>query len=221
MKTLIVGTSYVQGAVGLTTFRMWADMTARLNPAIDLLVVDSASPTFLGGDPAYNLVRLENNIGHLSRGGRDGWGRAFTAGLLNAIESGYDWVVHIECDLLFARPVAEVIDKMCRSGVRAAAPMAMPYQFIETALSFWNVAYLKEIDLIRRYDWENPPAKGLLPEQRIGDICAGELFALPLRGFRNDMRMNADQMQRSFPTGIDWITHCELPVLKRFAEMQN
>lgn len=221
MRTMIFGTSYVQGAAALETFRMWQALTHRLNPNTDIVVIDSASPMFLDGDPSFDMVQLGNNIGHLSRGGQDGWGRAFTVGLLNAIDMDYDWVVHIECDLLFARPVSEVIEKMIRSGVEAAAPMAMPYQFIETALSFWNVAYLREIDLVDRYDWENPPANGLLPEQRIAAICAESLFALPLRGFRNDMRVTAEQLQRMFPTGIDWITHCDLPVLRKFVEMQG
>lgn len=221
MKTLIFGTSYVQGAVAAETFRLWADMTRRMNPDTDITVIDSQSPVYIHHAPDITFAQLGDNIGHLSRGGRDGWGRAFSCGIQQAIDEQYDWVVHIECDLLFARPVAEVIDKMCRSGVRAAAPMAIPYQFIETALSFWNVAYLREVDLIVRYDWEHPPPNGLLPEQRIGDICAGELFALPLRGLRNDMRMSADMIQRSFPAGIDWITHAELGVLRRFVEMQD
>ena len=148
-------------------------------------------------------------------------GRAFVAGLQHAMDFDYDYVAHIECDLLFARPVAEVIDKMRRSGVRAAAPMAMPYQFIETALCFFSVPYLREVDLIRKCDWEHPPTNGLLPEQRIAEICEGELFALPLRGFRNDMGVGAGQLSRMFPHGIDWITHAELPVLRRFVEMQN
>lgn len=225
MKTLIFGTSYVHGAAAAEVFRMWADMTSKKNPNTDVLVVDSDSPNKVYAEIVNRILfrwaLFKLNIGHLSRGGGDGWGRAFCYGLRRAIELDYDWVVHIECDLLFARPVAEVIAKMAANGVRAAAPMAMPYQFIETALSFWNVAYLKEVDLIGRYDWRHPPANGILPEQRIGQICAGELFALPLRGLRNDMGMNAQQLQQSFPTGIDWITHAELPVLRKFVEMND
>lgn len=221
-KTLIVGTSYVQGAAASELFRMWADLTTRLNPGVDVLVIDSASPQILPvtrWSQSFDLTSFNTNIGHLSAGGRDGWGRAFSAGVRNAIDFGYTWLANIECDLLFARPVAEVIAKMVRNGVKAAAPMAIPYQFIETGLSFWNVDYLREIDLIGRYDWEHPPTNGLLPEQRIGEICAGEMFALPLRGFRNDTRMSAEQLPRLFPTGIDWITHVELPVARKFLEM--
>lgn len=222
-RTLIFGTSYVHGAAAAEVFRMWSIITRELNPASDILIVDSNSPTPFKPcpDTGFSLMRMADNIGHLSRGGLDGWGRAFSAGLQHAIDREYDYVAHIECDLLFARPVAEVIAKMVASGVRAAAPMAMPYQFIETALCFFSVPYLREVDLITRYDWEHPPANGLLPEQRIAAICDDALFALPLRGFRNDMGVSANQLPRVFQTGIDWITHAELPVLRKFTEMQG
>ena len=224
MRTLIIGTSYVQGAASAETFRMWVGLTRRLNPDCEILVIDSASPSIPPRNYPnfpFRMINFPDNIGHLSRSGRDGWGRAFTAGLQHAIDERYDWVVHIECDLLFARPVSEVIDRMVRNSVRAAAPMAIPYQFVETALMFLSVPYIREIDLIGRYDWEHPSANGLLPEQRIGAICAEAMFALPLRGFRNDMGVSAVQLERMFPQGIDWIHHAELPVLRKFMEMQN
>lgn len=225
-KILILGTSYVHGAAAAVIFEMWADLTRGLNPGVDILVVDSNSP-----DPSHlispiyaNALRqahFVDNIGHLSRGGRDGWGRAFSRGVQHAIDKEYDYLAVLDCDLLLARPVAEIIDKMARNGVKAAAPMAFPYQFTETACSFWSVDYLRELDLIGRYDWENPPANGLLPEQRIDQICAGEMFALPLRGFRNDMGVTAEQLPRLFPGGIDWIHHAELPVMRKFLEMND
>jgi hypothetical protein len=220
-QTLIVGTSWVHGAAALEIFGIWRSLVGRLNPDADILVVDAGSPVAVIGDPRMDVIRLDTNVGHLSRGGRDGWGRAFSVGVQNAIDEKYDWLACLDCDLLLARPVAEIIDKMARSGVKCAAPMAIPYQFTETACSLWNVQYLKDIDLIGKYDWEHPPANGLLPEQRIDQICAGEMFALPLRGFRNDMRITAEQLPRMFPQGIDWIHHAELPVLRKFLEMND
>lgn len=221
-NVLILGTSHIHGAAASETFRMWGDLTLKLNPDTDILVVDSGSPMELPYFPApvkYKI--LEDNIGHLSRGGQDGWGRAFATGVNYAIEHEYDWLANIECDVLFARPVMEVIGKMARHGVLCAAPIAMPYYYTETGLSFWSVPYLKMSGLIRKYDWEHPPENGLLPEQRIDAICANEMFALPIRGMRNDMRVNADHLMRMFPHGIDWITHAELPVFRRFLEMNG
>lgn len=221
-RTLILGTSHIHGSAAAETFRIWADLTLRLNPGTDILVVDSASPMELPYfAPPLKYRLLPDNIGHLSRGGRDGWGRAFMTGAEHAIERDYDWMVNIECDLLFARPVAETIGKMARHGVLCAAPMAYPYQFTETALSFWSVPYLLMSGLVERYDWENPPLNGLLPEQRIDAICAAEMFALPLRGMRNDQRVSPDQLRAMFPHGIDWIHHADLPVLRRFLEMNG
>ncbi len=220
--TLILGTSYLHGAAAAETFRMWADLTMKLNPGTDILVVDSGSPMEMPYfPPPMKYKLLETNIGHLSRNGQDGWGRAFSEGVKYAIEHDYDWMANIECDILFAEPVSKLIGKMARHGVLCAAPMAMPYHFTETGLSFWSVPYLKLSGLVSKYDWEHPPNNGLLPEQRIDAICAGEMFALPLRGMRNDMRVNPDQLQRMFPHGIDWITHAELPCLRRFLEMNK
>lgn len=222
-RILIVGTSYIHGAVAAETFRLWANLIAKLNPGTDVLIVDSASPD-LPNDTALErsatCMQLGDNIGHMSLNGKDGWGRAFSAGVRYAIEKEYDWLVNIDCDLLFARPVAEVIGKMREFGVRAAAPMAIPYNFTETALSFWSVDYLRETDLIGKYDWEHP-RYDVIPEQRIDMICADTMFALPLRGFRNDAKATADQLPRIFATGIDWIHHAELPVLKAFIRMNG
>lgn len=220
-RTLIFGTSYVQGAVAAETFHRWRDLTMAANPGVRLLVIDSASPDMPDcGSLGLEMERFSDNIGHLSRSGRDGWGRAFTKGLQSAIDGGYEWAVHIECDLLFARPVAETIAKMEKHGVKIAAPLALPHQFPETALMFINVPWAVENDLIGRYDWENPPADRL-PEWRIADVCGDALFLLPLRGMRNDQGVPAAGLSRFFPDGIDWITHAELPVLREFMRING
>jgi glycosyltransferase involved in cell wall biosynthesis len=219
MKTLIVGTSYVHGASAATVFGLWAKTVRALNPDTDVLVVDSKSPTALP-DHGFRQHTFPENIGHRSLNGKDGWGRAFVYGLQWAMDQDYEWVVCMDCDLLFARPVAETVEKMARYGVRCAAPMAFPYQFTETALSFWNVGYLKEIDLIGKYDWQTPKTV-LNPEQHIDNICKDAMFALPFRGMRNDGRITGQHLRMAFQNGIDWITHAELPILKLFLEMNG
>ena len=221
-KILIIGTSYIHGAAASEMFRLWADTTLRLNPDADILVVDSASPMELPYyPPPLKYLNLPDNVGHLARGGKDGWGRAFSAGIGYAIRNEYEWVANIECDMLCAVPVEEIFAKMIRAGVKCCAPMAMPYHFTETGCSFWSVPYLAKSKLVETYDWQNSKPTGPLPEQRIDAICAEDMFALPMRGMRNDARYNADQIQAMFPFGIDWITHCELPVARRFMEMNK
>ena len=222
MTTLIAGTSYLHGAAAAETFRLWADLALKLNPGTDILVVDSASPSDVSYyPPPVHYLQLGDNIGHLARGGRDGWGRAFASLVGYAIEREYEWVASIECDVLFAHPVESVFEKMRRSGVKCCAPMASPYQFTETACSFWNVAYLKESKLVERYDWETSLPIGLLPEQRIDSLCAADMFALPMRGLRNDFRYDPNQLQRMFPYGIDWIHHSDLGGLRWFLEVNG
>lgn len=206
-RVLIFGTSYIKDAVDLWIIRQWAHLNRTLNPDADLLIVDSASPVPLpGGIP---FLQLGDNIGHLSRGGRDGWGRAFCSGLRQA--ANYDWVVHIETDVLFARPVAAMIDRMWLRGVRVTAPWAAPYMFPETGLMFMDANWLDDVRLAEKYDWENGTT---LPELQIEQICGEELFIAPLRGARDDSR--AIDIRTSFAGRPDYLTHATVEKFREF-----
>jgi hypothetical protein len=216
MSTLIFGTSYVGDQHSRYVFGLWRELVLRLNPGTDVLVVDSASP-YLPSTEGCELIQLGNNIGHLSRGGRDGWGRAFCAGIQYALDRDYEWVVHVETDLLFARPVADTLRKMTDSSVDAACPMAYPHPFAETALMFLRVPMLAYDRFVQRYDWENSPVTPL-PEARCEEILGDALFYLPLKGHRNDLnQVTAKNMPR-----LDWLTHCTDPALYReFLRVNN
>src|SRR5712672_1907335 len=119
MKPLLFGTCYVADEAMRDLVIRWSILNRRLNPGLDILLVDSNSPF----DPRHflptkaplhaNVVvrRFVDNIGHLSRGGADGWGRAFCAGIEFAIQSGYSHIVYIDADMLFARPVMPILEK--------------------------------------------------------------------------------------------------------------
>jgi hypothetical protein len=220
MRVLIFGTSYCEGQPARYLFGQWLDLVTRLNPDADILVVDSASPD-LPDTGRAQVLQLGDNIGHLTKTGRDGWGRAFCAGLQRAVEGGYDWVVHVETDLLLARPAAPTLDRMARSGVKVAAPMAYPHQFIETALMFIAVPFIREADLIRRYDWQSLKPDDW-PEVKLERLVREDLFTLPLRGLRNDLRqITARNMRVVYPNGIDWITHAEPGVCREFLKVNG
>ena len=212
-STLIFGTSWVPDQERRWVLDQWVAVTRKLNPDTDMLIVDSASPAmplFPASAPDVAMAfRFDDNIGHLSRTGRDGWGRAFCMGLKIAAERHYDYVVHAECDLLCARPVGPIIARMAACGVGAAAPMAWPHQqMIETALLFMDMRWVRESDFIARYDWEHSPTGLPLPEQRVEAILADKFFALPLRGARNDLgQITAGNIKQAFPAGCDWLTH--------------
>lgn len=216
-RTLVFGTSYVAGQQAAYAYCQWADLVLALNPGAAVMAVDSASPC-LPRVPGVDVLRLEDNIGHLGSTGRDGWGRAFCKGLTAGLFGDYDRVAHIETDVLFARPVAEVFAKMEASGVKAAAPMAYPHQFVETGLMFFDGAWLRGSRLAARYAWDVPYRRPF-PEERVAALCGDALFALPLRGMRNDTgQLTAGNMRAMFPYGMDWLTHAEPSVRRAFVE---
>lgn len=209
-ETLIIGTSYVKDATDLWVFRQWLHLNRTLNRHADIVVIDSDSPVPMdaAGFPdadGERLIQLGDNIGHLSRTGRDGWGRAFCEGL--AASAGYDWVIHIETDLLLARPVQQVVDRMEISAVEVCAPWALPYPFVETALMWFDAHWVRKHDLVQRYDWEN--GRGL-PERRIEEIAGGDLWIAPLRGLRMDVA------RQELPMTLDWVTHATVAQYRQF-----
>ena len=185
-RVLIFATTYVDDAEKAKLLRRWLKLTQHLNPDCDLLLVDSCSPLFDGtgfapdsNGPRRAVHRFPDNIGHLSRGGRDGWGRAFCYGLQAAINGDYDYVVHIEGDSLFRLPVGPIVRQMEHAGTNAAAiPVAgtasiMP-GWIETGLLFFRTKYLVESDFIGRYDWQNR-TQWPAPESVIGKLLADDV----------------------------------------------
>ena len=124
---------------------------------------------------------------------------------------------------MFARPVGPIIDRMVSCGVGAAAPVAHPYQFVETALMFMDVRYMREIDFIRRYDWPNSPRLPII-EYRVEAILdsGGKYFALPLKGTRDDGKgMVARNIKTLFPTGADWLHHASIATFRAFLELNQ
>jgi len=139
VRILVFGTSYCASPTRLRLLDQWAEALQRIAPTVDQLIVDSQSPVFdtsshnflrpfgerhiCPSDPTLFAVRhrtivsFPENLGQLERGGRDGWGRAFSQGLLCGIAGGYDYVVHVEGDMLTRLDIPRVC------GTMAAAPM--------------------------------------------------------------------------------------------------
>jgi hypothetical protein len=208
--SLIFGTSYVADTLMRDNVTMWARTLRHANPGAEIVLFDSASPfdptTFLAGLDVH-VFRFGDNIGHLSKGGQDGWGRAFCAGVSHAIAHADGYAAYIDADILFAPPVASIIDKMARSMVGVACPLDLNYQFIENGIVFMDVDYMRESRFVEKYDWPNPSS--VLPERRCETIWADDLFTLPLRGVRNDFgQVTHENWRHAFPYGIDYLTHC-------------
>jgi hypothetical protein len=197
-------------------------VTLRLNPATDVLVVDSHSPWSPLIDPRHGaftsyrdgmrdarmVYSFPDNVGHLSHKGRDGWGRAFCFGLSAAIAGGYDYVAHIEGDSLFRRPVEPIFSGMDRDGVRAASiPVGGSRRkeigWVETGLMFFSVAFVQRIGFVARYDWANAAVRPT-PEAVILRMLGHDLRMMPWRGERGDK----SDITPANVIALDWVTHC-------------
>lgn len=206
-RVLVFGTTYVDTPEQAKLVAQWEELHRKVNGwTVDLALVDSDSPLVLPGEDAAKYS-FPDNIGHLARGGKDGWGRAFCKGLEMAIDGQYDYVVHIEGDSLFKRPVMPIIRQMIAGGIKAAS---VPVEgtkrretgWTETGLMFFSVDYLWQSRFIEKYDWWNRTAKPY-PEQAIFDLLGADLLMLPLRAERGDRgQITADNVAE-----LDWVTH--------------
>ncbi|WP_027037890.1 methyltransferase domain-containing protein [Mesorhizobium ciceri] len=219
-RILVFGTTYVDTPEKQKLAGQWEALHRKVNGwAVDLLLVDSASSVpLLAVEEGAEKYAFPDNIGHLARGGKDGWGRAFSKGLEMAIDGQYDYVVHIEGDSLLSKPVLPIIRKMMADGVKAAS---VPVEgtkrketgWAETGLMFFSVDYLWQTKFIERYDWWNR-TKSPTPEKVIFDLIGEDLRMLPLKAERGDR----GQLTAATAPTLDWITHCAPEALDAFVD---
>lgn len=241
MRVLIVGSNYTPTEHARILCDLWVRTNLALNPDCDICILDSASPIaprrFLpwpGGTihddgsterPTGHsrfIMSYPDNIGHLSRGGRNGAGRAVCGAMHLGMADEYDYVVHTETDFLFARPIMPIVHRLSKHRIDMACPFDAAYQFIETGLMFFDCGWLEESDIASKYDWPNPRS-GVLPEVWLEHLAKDVLFTLPLRGCRDDRKLLTIQnLQQSFPFGIDYLTHChDLRLFHRFLDINK
>jgi hypothetical protein len=214
-RVLIFATTYVDSPHRKHLVDHWLDLHARLNPDCDFLIVDSNSPLLFAQDFAdcsqrsqRMLYRFPDNIGHLSRGGRDGWGRALCKGLEIAAVLDYDYAVHIEGDSLFRRPVRPIVDDMNMRGVDVLSTPVIGTRrqesgWVETGLMLFRVGYLLRSDFVARYDWPRRKPRPT-PERVIHDLLGSHLVMMPWRAERGDK----SQITAKNVAELDWVTHC-------------
>ncbi len=213
MRTLLFATTYVDTPDKLAVLKMWIDRAMR--DACDVMLIDSASPMFPYVPRCVRFFSFRDNIGHLSRSGRDGWGRAFCMGLDEAIKN-YDYVAHVEGDSVLLPPVAPMLAEMRDRGVDVMSThVSSQPSWIETGLMLFSCDWLRRIEFTRRYDWEHR-ARYPEPERVVGDIIKGARYApLPWRGMRDDFReLTVDNV---VDKKLDWLTHAPIDVMERFA----
>lgn len=230
MKTLILTQCHLkteqQGRLLGTTVRL----AQRLNPGYDVLLMDNASPIdptpFLPKDPAVEIERFPDAIGHFSHkfadereDRRDGPGRAIMTGLQAAIDSGYDRLVYLEDDCLFARPFEEGFAQMTKPV--ACLPRGR-WGYLDWNM-FWvaDLAWLKASRFIERYDWptqkQGPGNEG---ERIYENLLVPNLNVLPFKGGRGEGYVNAHNLRAVYPA-CDFLTHVDRECYAEFLRMNG
>jgi hypothetical protein len=241
MRTLIFCMTHLKNETDGKLLRIWQEMIEYQNTfPFDLLIVDSASPLpvrkwllwqhewrlttiddfehlIIGGP--RNIIHFTNALGHPFHDGMreaSGSDRAMMMGFQTAICSGYDRVVYLEMDLLFARPLQDAFDLMIRPA--ACLPLIGHGKFPENGLFIADCEHMKAIDFIERYNWRGPCSpEGELRQWRIyGD----DVQLLPFKGCRGCVTKPED-LKMMFPNGMDWITHANIPTLQAFLWQNN
>jgi SAM-dependent methyltransferase len=225
-KVLLFATTYIDRPGRARLLDHWLNIADRLNSDCDVLLVDTPADRFRGtlrpagftphvaGDHVLRMFHsFAGNVGHLGVGsGKDGWGRAFCFGLQAAIDGGYDYVVHIEGDSLFRRPVMPIVRQMQADNVDAASILSVPGLppaiEVETGLMFFRVGYLRDSGFIARYDW---PSRQRFPspETVIHQILGDRLKLMPWQGRRGYRPVYEPGEVRK----LDWITHAHDPAM--------
>ena len=243
MKTLVFCMTLIRNDLDRALLRIWLQLLETQNAGLDydLLVVDSASPPEmldlpgpwshqvipLGDDDRKmftqgprSLIRFQDRRGHpwhdkvTHASGSD---RALMMGFQTAVNSGYDCVVYLEMDVLWARPLSDAISLMTKPA--ACLPLVEHGQFPETGLFIADCNHMTASDFIRRYDWRGPCwPEG---ERRQADIYGPDLQLLPFRGCRDEWRTRPDELAAKWPDGIDFLTHASPDTLATFLTMNG
>lgn len=243
-STLLVGMCWLPTEHARMTLEIWTRLQLALNPDCDILVIDSQSPV----DPMHaignfgfvdralaasdeiptglaplTLVRFPDNVGHLSRGGLNGAGRALCKGIEIGLANGYSFIANVECDMMLGRSISALLARMNKARVRFAAPFDSDYRFLETGIMLWQAEWLRRSNFVARYSWQTPLPPGVFPEHHAAALGGDDLWYLPLTGLRNDQnRVTTTNYASLFPRGLDYITHVrDIALLHKFMDMNK
>ena len=235
MRILLFGTCFINNEEKLEILKLWIKLAKDLH-RVDWLLIDSESPNhkIAALAPYYHIkegiivnsiVNLGDNIGHLclyGPNGQDGWGRALCCGLGHAIDSKYDYAIHMEGDLLSKINIANTIQAMLAANKKVAAPMWIN-DGVETGLMCMDVNYIKNSNFISQYNWRSSPYQPV-PEVRIHQIFGNNLLKLNLAGCRNENKwIEAEACKRSININLvikslAYITHASIDYYRTYVE---
>lgn len=217
----------------------------RLNPGIDILLIDNASPINprhwfdppdlyilsemsdvvpkIGGS---SIVRFYESIGHMAPAyaaerpnPKDGPGRAIMRALEIAIASGYDRASYHESDALLSKPNEWAWQRM--SQPTACQPFTRYGGFLD--YQAWYIAdlkWLRDFQFIEKYSWKTRgpiPCGEIVYEQILGDY----MEVLPMTGGRMEGDLTEEKFRAVYADGCDFITHTDTEIFAAFLEVNG
>jgi len=215
-RALLFGTCYSDGPEKARVLEMWSALALRnKREGLDVMVVDSQSPSLPHIPMPIRYYSFRDNIGHLSRGGRDGWGRAFSYGLFRAIAEGYDYAIHVECDSLLLPLIEPAIGWMEHQNVQVASTRvsSAPHHWVETGLMLFRTSWIRANNFLQQYDWERRNRRPE-PEVVIRGLVGRDLRYLNWRTMRDDFKALTVANLGSYK--LDWLTHATIDVMEQF-----
>lgn len=212
-RVLIAGSCWLPDQDRAWLAHQWVRLAQLFDIGTPMLLVDCLSPEPVPTHPLLTTIQIGENIGHLTVGGRDGWGRAAMTAFQYAIDQDFEWVAYWDADVLFLRSALELIFRMKVRGLVAAGALATPYPWQEGIYLFY-VPWMKQRNVIGRYNWEGAPRSNIPnAEQRMEAAIGPDYALLGLEGLRDDAGVvQVDNLKTVFPRGCDWLTHSSRPV---------
>lgn len=234
MKTLLFCQCHIrnewQGRLMATSIAL----AERLNPGVDILLIDNAS--FLPPEGWLQWPRVDlapdgapvpipspraiagfgEAIGHFhydktnAVAPQDGPGRAIMTALKIAAASGYDRAAYMETDSLCSLPLSWGFDQMSKP---TAAMPRISHGY--TDYQVWWIKdlqwFVRDFDFPSRYDWPNQKPDwlgGIVGELQYEQIIGEHQEVLPIRGNRGDaMQLVDGTMRERFHEVSGSITH--------------
>jgi hypothetical protein len=221
VRVLIFGTMYIDSHDSHVLVQRWINLHTQLNPTCNFCLIDSDS-TLRGplNLREVEIIQLGDNIGHVARGGQDGWGRAFCHGVSHAIAENYDYVVHIEGDSLCKLDVMKQCENMrlmntMVAGVPVQGMKRSQNEWLETGLLFMNVKYLDDMKFVDQYAWEENNKKyPHTPEWHVNQIFKDHVSLQNWKVMRDDRKVLTPNSVRSY----HWITHAKPEVFNAYSD---
>jgi hypothetical protein len=204
---------------------MWCERAqANVGVNIEAWVIDSGNSVLDFGQLEGDIRHFNTgeNIGHLNRNGKDGWGRAFCHGLALAISGEYDYALHVECDSVLLRPMQPMLDwmeqnkVMFASGPMSSQPRDQRLPWLETGLMAFDVKWADQQQVLERYGWGNISPQYPSPEQVIRQIAGKDYREWSWRTMRDDYKVLTADNVGSY--NLDWLSHAPMDVMEKFYE---